>query len=80
MSDDRRAPIQGEYSPDERKHYPAGSITWEEHLAVWDAYDKKWRCGQSAERVAERCGFGHREAEELLGRPLATFRPREVTP
>lgn len=71
-----RAPIQGEYDPDERKHYPRGSISWEEHLEVWQAYDRKWRCGQSAERIAQRGGFGYREATELLGRPLATFEAR----
>lgn len=52
-----------------------GSITWAEHLEVWAFYDKKWGCGQSAERIAERGGFGYWECAELLGRPLRTWEP-----
>lgn len=67
----RRAPVQGE------RDRAGGSITWAEHLEVYERYAAKYGCGQSAERLAERGGFGYKEAERLLGRPLRTWRVRE---
>lgn len=61
----------------ERGH-PAGTISWDEHLEVWKAYARQYGYGcQSAERIAERCGFGYCEAEELLNRDLQTWEPRQ---
>lgn len=64
----RRAPVQGD------RTNPPGSIDWEEHLAVYDCYAVKYGRDQSAERLAQRGGFGKQEAEMLLGRPLRTWR------
>lgn len=79
-SAERRAPVQGEgayWCP--RDRWPSlgrvqvpGTIVWSEHLEVWEAYAKRWP-GQSAERIAERGGFGFFEAQDLLGRPLRTW-------
>lgn len=64
----RRAPVQHDRSS------PPGTIDWEEHLEVYDCYASKYGRSQSAERLAERGGFGKLEAETLLGRPLRTWR------
>jgi len=69
---ERRAPVQGDYRPTK---CPPGTISWTEHLEAWDAYDKKWRCGQSAERIAERCGFSYMELCDLLGHKPTTWEP-----
>lgn len=53
-----------------------GTITWAEHLEAWQAYDKKWRCGQTAERIVERGGFDWNELVEFLGREPTTWLPR----
>lgn len=65
----RRAPVQG---GDSRG---PGTISWTEHLAVWSAYAAIYGSRQSAEQIAERAGFGFREATALLGKPLATWEP-----
>lgn len=71
---ERRAPVQADGGP--HPEHPAGTISWEEHLEAWKGYNAKWRCGQSAERIAERHGFGYSELVELLGREPTTWRPR----
>lgn len=68
----RRAPVQ--YSRPLKK--APGSIAWEEHMRAWSAYDAKWRCGQTAERIAERGGFGYEELVEFLGGEPKTWEPR----
>jgi hypothetical protein len=68
----RRAPVQGER---ELKKGP-GTIAWEEHLRAWSAYDAKWRCGQTAERLAERGGFSYGELVEFLGGEPKTWVPQ----
>ena len=73
---ERRAPVQADSYKGRPDYCPPGSITWEEHVEVWMAYAKKYGNGQSAERMAERCGFGKTEAENLLGRPLRTWESR----
>ncbi len=82
---ERRAPVQAwgcahldENHPHREKGAkPSGTISWEEHEEVWAAYDKMWRTGQSAERMAQRGGFGYREATELVGHELKTWQPRK---
>lgn len=79
-----RAPMQGDGlwqlrpgDPRRAGAHPPGTIAWSEHLEVWARYDEKWRCGQSAERIAERGGFGFVEASELLGHEPTTWEARE---
>lgn len=78
----RRAPVQGEHATPARRDQSArpakgpGSIAWEEHLIVWSAYAAKWCSDQSAERIAERGGFGWYEIVDLLGREPTTWSPR----
>ena len=67
----RRAPVQG---TEALKKGP-GSIAWEEHLLAWSAYDARYRCGQSAERLAERGGFSYGELVEFLGHEPKTWAP-----
>lgn len=80
---ERRAPVQGDDGWDLcktqecwegrfREAMPPGTISWEEHEEAWRAYNKKYP-GQSAERMAERHGFGHWELREFLGREPRTF-------
>jgi len=86
-----RAPVQGDgpyYLPESHSHRrewvgrngstsPPGTISWWEHLEVYAAYEARYGKGhQSAKRIAERGGFSRLEAEELLGRPLSTWRRR----
>lgn len=71
MSEERRAPVQGEW-----RHIPDGTITWEEHLEIHAAYAARFGHEQSAERISDRGGFGFWEAEKLLGRPLKTWAKR----
>jgi hypothetical protein len=52
---------------------PAGTISWAEHLRVWEAYARRYRNGQTAERIAERGGFGHGEILDLTGGLARTF-------
>jgi len=70
----RRAPVQGE--PLRRPRRAPGTIDWAEHEEVWRAYSAKYGESQSAERIAERGGFGYDEIALLLGRAPATWEPR----
>lgn len=84
MTDDteRRAPVQGtgRYwlpSGDQyRDAKPPGTIAWSEHVEAWEEYARRYGHDQSAERIAERHGFGWDELCELLGREPTTWRPR----
>lgn len=69
----KRAPVQPEYW---RKGTGStwGSITWEEHVEAWEAYNRKYQSHQTAEDVAARFGFGYGEITELLGHPPRTWR------
>ena len=75
----RRAPVQrqrGCDGPLGSLDMPEGTITWEEHVEVWTRYAAEYGSRQSAERMAERGGFGFYEAQNLLGRPLKTWDAR----
>lgn len=66
----RRAPVQG----DRKLKRGPGTISWEEHLQAWTVYDAEYRCGQSAETIADRCGFSFGELTEFLGHEPTTWR------
>lgn len=79
---DYRALVQGDGSYNlpknrwkEGETQVPGTISWEEHLEVWEKYNEKYT-GQSAEKIAARGGFGFFEAQVYLGRPLRTWCPR----
>lgn len=57
----RVAPVQGEY-----KKRPAGTVPWEIHEQAWENYAARLGKNQTAERIAERGGFGYREMQCLL--------------
>jgi hypothetical protein len=42
-------------------------------VRVWKAYHERYRNDQSAERIAERGGFGHSEILQLTGGLAQTF-------
>lgn len=54
----------------------AGTVSWEEHVEAWTDYAKRYR-GQTAERLAQRGGFGYAEISEHLGRPPTTWERAE---
>lgn len=77
---DRRAPCQesNKRNPD-RKSYPlvpAGTIEWWEHELAWKVYSRKYGASQSAERIAERGGFGWEELITFLGHEPETWKSR----
>lgn len=67
--EERRAPVQR----DRDRGKPAGSISWGEHLEAWNYYASRWP-GQSAERIAERGGFGYGELQQFLGHDPVTWK------
>lgn len=69
----KRAPVQWEF----RKR-PPGTIAWSEHVEAWTAYATRYGNSQSAERIAERGGFGFDELVILLGREPETWEARDV--
>lgn len=84
MSSERRAPVQGDrcykmmtgHSARRPDSKPPGTIAWSEHLAVYERYRERYGDSQSAERLAERGGFGFREIEMLTGAEPRTWLPR----
>lgn len=76
----RRAPVQGEYATPGDSARGPGTITWEEHLAAYAGYSGMYGTSQSAERLAERGGFGYRELVDFLGHEPTTWTPRGGTP
>ena len=76
---DRRAPVQGDmgwqFGRKPGLHAP-GTIAWAEHLTAWTVYARKYGNDQSAERLAERGGFGYDELVDLLGHEPKTWEHR----
>lgn len=70
---ERRAPVQGDHGKGGRWIHPPGTIAWWEHLEAYAAYAREYGYSQTAERIAERGGFGKFEAEKLLRGPLKTW-------
>lgn len=79
----RRAPVQGEGNyllpkgdPRRKGAIPPGTIAWEEHLEAYADYARRYGRDQSAERLAERGGFGYYELVDHLGRKPTTWSER----
>lgn len=80
----RRAPVQGDdgagYPPGSPYHRPGakgpGTVAWTEHLEAYSSYAARFGHSQSAERLAERGGFGYQEMTDFLGHEPTTWRPR----
>ena len=76
----RRAPMQSEFKYTDKARavvkdaVPAGTVAWSEHEEIWEAYANRFGRDQSAERIADRGGFGYWEATRLLGREPTTWR------
>ena len=66
----KRAPVQGEWPG-----RGAGTIDWEEHLEAYKGYSGRYGSRQSAQRLAERGGFGYNELVTFLGHEPKTWRP-----
>ena len=62
---ERRVPVNGR---------PWGTIAWSEHVEAWQVYRRFWS-SQTAERIAERGGFGIEELAEQLGHLPMTWEP-----
>jgi hypothetical protein len=71
MTTERRAPVQG--SPN--NGFVDGTVAWWEHELAWQDYHTRY-LQQSAERIAERCGFSYGELVDHLGHEPTTWRPR----
>lgn len=69
---ERRAPVQG----GDQTGKPPGTVAWWEHEQAWLDYSRRYS-GQSAERIAERGGFGYWELMDHLGHEPTTWRPRD---
>lgn len=76
MTSEKRVCVQGNGKARDVDAHPPGTITWSEHERAWQAYDRKWRSGQSAQRIAERGGFAYEELVEFLGRDPETWEAR----
>jgi len=68
----RRAPVQAS----RKLGKGPGSISWAEHLQTYAGYSAQYGSGQSAERMAERGGFGYGELIMFLGHEPTTWDPR----
>lgn len=64
---DRRFPIQAEDVGRHHPRRPAGTVPWSVGVAAWERYAARYGRDQSAERIAERGGFGHGEMHTFLG-------------
>lgn len=74
MTPPRRAPVQGDRRlPQGAPGRDAGTIAWSEHEEVWRAYAHRYGKEQSAERIAERGGFGWGEIVWLTGAAPRTW-------
>lgn len=77
----KRAPVQGDYRYRARGPHPlrvpSGTIAWSEHLAVFELYAKRYSVEQTAERIAERGGFGYGEIQALTGAAPTTWEPTD---
>jgi hypothetical protein len=85
MADQRRAPVQGnglyhlrDGDPRKEGSHPPGTIAWWEHLKAWEDYHRRYP-GQSAEKIAERCGFCYWELCDHLGHEPETWEPVKAT-
>ena len=56
-----RAPVQNE-----RDRSRGWTIPWAVHLEAWEAYVARYGNIQSAERIAERGGFGAGELDDFV--------------
>ena len=73
----KRAPVQGDDGrPKDRAKRGAGTIAWSEHLLAYSAYSTRYGSDQSAERLAQRGGFGYDELILFLGREPETWEPK----
>lgn len=54
-------------APYQKKNYKSGTIEWDCHYRAWTNYARKYGISQSAERIAERGGFGEEELDKFFG-------------
>lgn len=75
----RRAPVQSnKFEGGPQNKVGPGTISWSEHLEAWTAYCARYGSSQSAERLAERGGFGFNELCGFLGHEPTTWAPRGI--
>ena len=73
----RRAPVQRqEQRFDGKPARGPGTIAWWEHMLAYSDYSHRYGSSQSAERLAERGGFGYLELVDFLGHEPTTWSPR----
>ena len=75
MTAEKRAPVQGEHHRGANWRFKPGTISWSEHVEAHTEYVKRYGNDQSAERIAERCGFSYGELVMFLGREPTTYVP-----
>jgi hypothetical protein len=74
---ERRAPVQERGSSGAPGYRPPGTIAWAEHEQVFERYAARYGRGQSAERIAERGGFGYGEIVMFTGAEPKTWKPND---
>jgi hypothetical protein len=76
MSDEKRAPVQGERRiAVGRSGRVPGTVSWQEHLEAYEDYARLYGRDQSAERLADRGGFSYFELVQHLHRFPDSWRP-----
>lgn len=70
----KRAPVRPDAFGAVRKG--PGTVSWAEHCEAWSDYAGRYGRDQSAERIAERGGFGYFELVGYLGHDPKTWGPR----
>lgn len=74
---ERRVPVQGEFHRGANWRFNPGTISWGEHAEAYTEYAKRHGTSQTAERIAERGGFGYSELVKLLGHSPKTWTPHD---
>ena len=77
MTKINRVPVQGEFHRGANWRFKPGTISWGEHAEAYTEYAKRHGTSQTAERIAERGGFGYSELVKLLGHSPKTWMPHD---
>ena len=72
----KRVPVQGRNIRG-RTAIPPGTIDYDEHILAWNGYVKLYGDYQTADRIAERGGFGYDELVSFLGHHPSTWKARK---
>ena len=69
-----RAPVQPNCGALTGPRSQSGSVTWQEHVEAWRAYNREHSGNPTPQRMAARWGFSYAELTHWLGREPTTWR------